>query len=276
MRAEVKQQMRQLFARRETIRFLTSSGLQDLNRDKILGNLWSLLDPLLFMAVYYVVFGVVFNMAGSGRSGQFMIYIFLGVVTFRFAEVSLGQSVTSIRGHRGIIHETNVPKAVFPVASVLARFYDFLWGLLVLVAILVATGYRPTLFILLLPVILMAYFVFVLGVSLIAADIGVFFVDASNLVTVVMRVLFYLSPVFYFVRDRGGFKAMGPFHNQTVKALYFLNPLTGFIECLRDLLMWGAAPSRWLILYLIGVSIASLVVGLILFSRREGRYAKYI
>lgn len=276
MISQIVRQVRLLIARRETIRFLTSSGLQDMNRDKVLGNLWSLLDPVLFMAVYYLVFGVVFAMAGAGRSGAFMIYIFIGVVTFRFAEVGLGQSVTSIRGHRGIIHETNVPKAVFPVASVLARFFDFVWGLLVVMVILVVTGHRPTPYMLLLPLIVAIFFVFVLGVSLIAADIGVFFADASNLVTVVMRVLFYLSPIFYFVRDRGGFKAMGPFSNPTVKMVYFLNPLAGFIECLRDVLMWGAAPSWRLVLYLLGTSIVCLVAGLALFSRREGRYAKYI
>ncbi len=276
MTAGVMQQVQRLIRRRETIRFLTASGLQDLNRDKILGNLWSLLDPLLFMAVYYLIFGVLFEMAGAGRSGQFMIYIFIGVVGFRFAEVSLGQSVTSIRGHRGLIHETNVPKAVFPVASVLARFYDFLWGLLVLMIVMAATGHRPTLYILLLPVIILIYFVFVLGVSLIAADIGVFFADASNLVTVIMRVLFYASPIFYFVRSRGGFKAMGAFNNPTVKTLYFLNPLAGFLESLRDLLMWGTAPSLRLVLYLTGVALVSLLVGLTLFSRREGQYAKYI
>lgn len=269
-------QARALFRRRETIRFLTISGLQAGHRDKVLGNLWSLLDPLLFMAVYYFVFGVLFNLAGAGRRLDFLLYIFAGIVGFRFADGVVGQAVNCIRANRGIIHQTNVPKGVFPVSIALARFYDFLCGVLVLMVIILLVGRVPGLQILLVPVLLGLFLIMVLGLSFISADIGVFFVDANNVITVFMRLMFYLSPIFYFVRDRGDYSAMGPFHNRLVQAVYFSNPLAGFIECLRDLLLWNAFPSVYLVTYLFLVSFWSLFVGLYLFGRREGRYAKSI
>lgn len=263
-----------LWGRRETIRYLTSSQLKAGHRDKMLGRLWSLLDPMMFMLVYYFVFGVLFGLAGGGRSVDFMLYILIGVLTYQFVSTTIGQATACIRGNRGLIHEISFPKAVFPVSVTFARLYDFLWGLAVLVAFLLVGGVWPTAHYLWLPLLVALTLLFALGMGLIVAYLGAFFADMTNVVNVALRLLFYCSPVFYFVRDQGEYKAM--FHDEMIVRLYMLNPFSCFLECYRDALLWGRMPEPALLLYAAAFSIVICVVGFALFCRGEGKFAKYI
>jgi lipopolysaccharide transport system permease protein/teichoic acid transport system permease protein len=285
--AGLPERFRQLWARRETIRFLTSSSLKSGHRDKVLGHLWNLLDPLMFMLVYYFVFGVLFKLAGGGRSSEFMLYILVGILAFRFISSTISQAAGCIRTHRGLIHEINFPKAVFPVSVALSRLYDFLWGLVVMFGFLMIVGNWPTVQILWLPVLVVLMVVFTLGVALVVAYLGAFFADTTNVVAVAMRLLFYCSPVFYFVRDEVGYKVDGGlcvefvkyralFHSDLARLVYMWNPIACLFECFRDVLLWGRAPDLHLLHQVAVVSIIICVVGFAVFTRSEGRFAKYI
>ena len=272
--------VRELYARRETILFLTSSNLKAGHRDKLLGRLWSVLDPLMFMLVYYFVFGVLFGLArpGSGRSLEFMLYILIAVLMWRFIEATVSQSANTIRASRGLIHEINFPKAIFPVSVALSRMYDFLWGLVVMVAFLLIAGVWPTVHYLWLPLLLLLTLLFVMGVGFIVAYLGAFFADTTNVVSVAMRLMFYCSPIFYYVRDKGnpnpGFVILRD--HPTAWKIYMLNPIACYFECYRDALLWGTVPEMSFLLYVAIVSVITCLVGFVIFSHGEGKFAKYI
>jgi len=117
---------------------------------------------------------------------------------------------------------------------------------------------------------------FVLGAALIVAYLGAFYADTSNVITVVMKILLYCSPIFYFVREKGGFKTTGPFRHQTAGAIYMLNPIAGYLESFRDALLWGSAPDYGTMLYIVLISVLVVLAGLALFARGEGKFAKYV
>ncbi len=279
--------LRALVGRWETIRYLTTSALKAGQRDKVLGHLWNILDPMMFMLVYYFVFGVLFGLAGGGRSIDFMLYIFSGVLTFTFFSASVNQAANCIRANRGLIHEISFPKGVFPVSVVLARLYDYAWGLVVLVAFLLIGGIWPTVHYLWVPLVIGLLVMLTLGSVFIVAYLGAYFADMANIVNVAMRLMFYTSPIFYFVRDlhrqvvENGvvhdvvrYKAL--FHNQTAYMLYMANPFSALLECLRDAMMWGRAPDPMLLGYGGVISALVLVVGFAVFVRGEGKFAKCI
>ena len=267
--------LRRIYDRRETIRFLTLSELKAGHRDRVLGHLWSILDPLFFMLVYFFVFGVLFRaMLGSRRPIDFMLYLFAGILVFRFVEGTASLATNCIRSNRGIIHEIAFPKAVFPIAITLSRLYDFCWGLVVFVTSLLLAHVWPTVNYLWMPLLLVITLIFAAGAALFVASLGAFFADTSNIVTVAMRFLFYVSPVFYFVRDRGGHPAQ--LHNEVVRFWYLKNPVACLMECYRDALLWGVPPQTSLLVYAAAFALVFWIVGFMVFSATEGHFAKYV
>lgn len=266
---------RAIWARRETIRFLTQASLAAAHRHKVLGHLWNLLDPLLFMLVYFFVFGVLFGIVrGSGRPIEFMLYILTGLITYRFISGTISECANCIRANRGLIHEINFPKAVFPISVALGRLYDYVWGMVVLSVFMLLSGHWPSVHVLWLPLIAGLMLLFALGAGFLIAYVGAFFADTTNVIGVAMRLLFYCSPVFYFVRDRGPYRAM--FHDETLRFFYMLNPLVAFFECTRDALLWGTLPQSALLGYAALCSILLCLAGFAVFTRGEGTFAKYI
>jgi ABC-type polysaccharide/polyol phosphate export permease len=273
------ERLRRLWARRETIRFLTSSNLKAGHRDKVLGHLWNLLDPLMFMLVYYFVFGVLFKLAGGGRSVQFMLYILVGILTFRFISGTINQAANCVRGNRGLIHEINFPKAVFPISVTLSRLYDFVWGMIVIGIFLVLGGVWPTVQFLWLPLLVGLMFLFTLGAALVVAYLGAFFADTTNVINVVLRLLFYCSPIFYFVRPKPEIPPRTKiflYQHEVIHTVYMLNPIACFFETFRDALLWGDMPEPRMLLYTAAISILFFIVGFAVFTRGEGNFAKYV
>ncbi len=265
---------RELYARRQTVQFLVRSNLKADHRDKLLGRLWSLLDPLLFMLVYLVVFGFLFGQVRRGSAGisEFIVYLLCGVLSWRFFEGAVVQATRCIRGNRGLIHEIKFPKSVFPLSICLSRLSDFLWGLIVLVAVvLIARFEYVNLNLLWLPAIVLLQLVFTLGLALFVAVLGAFFADTANIVAVTMRLWFYASPMFYRVaKSEGG---LIPDH---YVPCYMLNPIACIFELYRDCLMNGEPPHMGHLLYVTGLAVILAILGFSVFTRAEGRFAKYV
>jgi len=261
---------RRLYERRETIWYLVGANLKAGHRNKTLGNLWNLLDPLASLAVYYLVFGIWLNQARRGTA-DYLIYLFTGVLAWRFLDGALAQAVNCIRSNRGLVSEINFPKAVFPLAICLSRLYDFLWGLLVLLVVLVLVDRAPTLHALWLGPLICMQLLLTMGLAFIVAYLGAFFADTANIMTVVLRLGFYASPILYYVR--------GPHATRIPEkylAIYMLNPMAGLMESYRAALAGHQHPDPWQMLYVLGVALAVLIAGYGIFSRGEGKFAKYV
>jgi lipopolysaccharide transport system permease protein/teichoic acid transport system permease protein len=261
--------LRQLFARRETIRYLVSSNLKAGHRNKALGNLWNLLDPLLSLAVYFLVFGLLFQQA-QGRTGDYLTYLFVGVLAWRFLDGTISQAVNCIRGNRGIIGEINFPKAVFPLSISLSRLYDFVWGLVVLFAAMLITRREITWHAAWMLPLALVELLLVTGLAYIAAYLGAFFADTANISHVALRLAFYASPILYYIH---GAHTRVP---EKYLSLYMLNPMACLLEGYHDALVGHQSPDPHYALYLVGVTLVLLVLGYGIFSRGEGKFAKYV
>lgn len=280
-RVTVVDNIRRLVKRRETIRYLTTSNLRAGHRDKVLGTLWYLLDPLLFMFVYYFVFGVLMKAAGrGGRTPEFMLYILIAILVWRFISATINQGANCIRGSRGLIHEIYFPKAVFPISITFARIHDFLWGLGAYVIIsTVILRHPPSWQFLWVPLLLLVLLIFVMGMTFITAVLGVFFADTSNVLDAILRLFFYCSPIFYYVRIKPempeGTHIFMENHPDYLR-VYMFNPVACFYECFRDALLWGDVPDPGMLGYVTVFALVTWIVGFALFTRVEGSFAKYI
>jgi ABC-2 type transport system permease protein len=237
-------------------------------RTKSLGFLWALLDPLLFMCVYYIVFGRIIAM----RPLSFMIHLFVGVIAFRFLQGSAAQAAGVLRAHGGLIKEIRFPKVALPLSVIIARLFDFGAGWLIAIPLGFAFGYPPTPYWLAIPLFVAIQILFVAGFSLVTAYIGLFFADVENILAVLLRLWFYLSPVLYgleLVRQR---TEASPF----LYRLYLLNPMVSIIECYQACVQRAQWPAVQFVSYALVSSIATLLIGVLVFRRMEGQVAKYV
>ena len=262
--------LRRLIDRAETIRFLTSSNLKAGHRNKVLGNVWNLLDPLLLVGVYFLVFGLLFGQTDRARPSGFLAYLVIGVLGWRFHDTVISQASGCLRSNRWLIHGANFPKAVFPISTCLARLYDFAWGLVVFGGVLLVMGTVPTIHLCWAPLLIGLQVIFLMGCAFIVADLGAFYADTANIVSIATRLWFYASPIFYHV---SGERGLVP---EKYLWLYMLNPVACFLESYRSAMIWGRMPDPQILLYVTALSLVTLLVGFVLFVRHEGEFAKYV
>lgn len=259
-------------ARTETIRLLTRAQLAAGHRDKLLGHVWSLLDPLASLAVYYLVFGIGFRQA-AGSPRTFVLHLFIGLVVWRFFAESITQAATCLRSQRGLILAAPFPKAVIPIALCCARLYDLLWALLVVAGAALVLGQRLGTDLLWLPVLLGLTFALTLGLCFVVARLGLLFADTVNVVGAGLRLWVLLSPIFYFARSEHGQQGIVP---PGLLDYYLLNPIAGLLGAYREALIWSAPPRADDLAWVTACSAAALVAGFLFFARGEGRYAKLV
>ncbi|MFK7894883.1 MAG: ABC transporter permease [Myxococcota bacterium] len=251
---------------------MISAQLKSGHRDKILGHFWSLLDPLLTLAVYYLVFGIGFRQAGE-RPIEFVLYLFAGIVAWRFFGETVGQASGALRSHRSLILSADFPKAVIPISICGARLYDLLWALVVVIAVAAFAGSPPTLALLWLPLLILIQAALTLGLSFIVAYSGLFFADTANIVTAFLRLWVLACPIFYFAKTEHGRTGIIP---DSLIDYYMLNPIAGLLGAYRSVLIWGKSPDAGELGYVIAFAAVLLLAGFALFNRGEGRFAKFV
>ncbi|MFC1735839.1 ABC transporter permease [Candidatus Hydrogenedentota bacterium] len=276
----MRKYLHDIFNCRNFVFYLVSSNIKAVHRHKVLGNLWTFLDPLLLMLVYYVVFALILRSAT--RTPDFLIYLFVGIIVWRYFQSCVMQACTIVKNQQGLITEVYFPKAVLPISTVLARGYDFIWSFLPLYSMILlfqllkkiepGTGFSVCL--LWLPLLMVIQLAFNLGFIMFVTVAGTFFADMSNLLTAVLRFWFYMCPIFYYIdRIPEGhlyFEWLS-YHN-----IYMLNPYAVFFTVYRTVIIDGRPPAIGNLVYVSCVSIVTLIVGFIFFRRFEGVLAKYV
>ena len=256
-----------IWRKRSVLIYFVNAQLTASYRTKSLGFLWALLDPLLFMAVYYLVFGKIL----ANRPLEFMLHLFVGVITFRFLNTASSQGAGILRGQAGLIREIRFPKMALPIAIVIARLFDLGAGWLTALGLAFVFHQPPTILWLVLPVVIVTQVLFVTGFTLLTAYAGLFFADIQNILSVLLRLWFYMSPILYPL-DLVVRKTADRPH---LLRLYMLNPMTNLLQGYYAPVMEGKLPPVSSLAYAFGFSLALVVLGLYVFARAEGDIAKY-
>jgi len=256
------EQLRALWARRELVRCFARTDLKLTYQHKALGFLWSLLDPLMMMAVYTLLVVLIFKRGEP----QFPILLFTSLLAWQWFTYSLSASVTSIAGKAKLIQTVSFPKAVLPLSRVLIGLIDFLLGLMVLVPLLLLFEAKFTLSWLWLPALILIQFLFTFGAALICAVLGVYFRDLQNILQFGLRMWFYLSPALYSIQ--------GTVPPRFIP-IYMLNPFAALFESYKNVLVRGMPPDGYLLLPA-ALGLIFCYGGLLLFKAKELDFAKEV
>ena len=231
-------------------------------RRSYLGIIWSLLEPLLEMIVLTIVFGTLF-----GNSDKtFPIYILTGRLLYSYFSQGSRSALSSIRINAPMIKKVYVPKYLYPVSSVLSNFIIFGISLIDLVGVCFFLKLYPTKQIIWIWVPLGLLLMFTLGASMILATLGVFFRDLEYLWSVALMMLMYTCAIFYQPE-----KLLASDYSWVLN----YNPLYCIIALFRDSI-YGRILNKQMILYVLGISIILLVVGIFFFHRKQDRFILHI
>lgn len=257
-----------LWKRRHLLWVLIVSNLKRQNKRSSLGYLWWLLDPLLMTGIYYIVVAVVFDRGGANQ--PFILFLVCGLLPWKAFAEALGQSTNAFKSAGGIIKAISFPKAILPMALVASNTIYLVFALIVPItlALLFAPSYGtwPSLYYLFLPLIVGIQAFFGLGISLVFATAGVFFIDLQNIIRHITRMWYFLSPGLYSIE-------LIP---EAWQPLYRLNPLVGILTSYRDVIMHGRAPQFFDLAYPLAVASVLVVVGFMVLRRYEGRLAQHV
>lgn len=259
--------VRTIWAHRELIGNFARRDLAERHKGAILGVAWNVLSPLLSLAVYTVVFGIIFRQRWERGSPplpdalDFPLTFFAGHAVFAIFAESVNRAPTLVSSRPNLVRKVVFPLEILPVAAVRAAIVHamFIVALLLVVLAIVTGGKGVHWQIVLLPLIIAPLAMLSAGLTWALSAIGVFVRDVRHIVVVLTQLLMFMTPLFYQVSNI-------PAQYPALRAIIVYNPLSVIVENSRRVLLWGENPDWVALGWVAVVSVAAMMGGFAVFS----------
>lgn len=268
---------RELVATRELLLNLTMREVKGQYRRTVLGQLWSIINPLATMLVYTIVFSLLLRAQPppGDPSGLdiYALWLMCGLLPWTFFTRVVNGGVASITSNAGLIKKVYFPRMHLPLSVTLATAFTFGIELAVLTIALLILGGMPVLW---LPLVLIAMLIlamFAAGLAMMLAIVNVHFRDTQHFVSILLPMWMFLTPIIYpFALVEEAAARTGAW----VTTVFELNPMLHIVQIFRTLLYDNTLPGT--MDWLVGIVAASIVfsLGYVVFSRHERRLAELL
>jgi len=211
--------LRRITQYRRILGLLVARDLKVRYAGSALGYLWTVLEPLLMSLVYWFVFAKIFHRNAGPGFDPFMLYLVAGQLAWAWFNGGISGVTRALRDEAQMVRSSNVPRELWVLRVVASKGTEYLFGLPVLALYALAYMKAPTKDIVFLPLAWIMQAVLITGAGLILAPAAVLFKDLERIVPIVLRVLFYASPVLYSINSVP----------KSVRFVYTFNPAVGFL-----------------------------------------------
>ena len=251
---------RTMVYQRDLLRELVLREMRMQYKHSFMGFTWSLLNPLMHLLVFYFIFRVVLTLDMQ----RFSSHVFIGLLVWNWLQGGLTQAANAITGNRELVRRPGFNLAILPMVTNITHMMDFVFSLPVLLVILLIENahFGPRL--LVLPVLMGLQFLLILGFSYLVASTNVLFCDTQHLLSVILRLFFFLTPIFYEA-------SMLP---ERFRTLYRVNPMVALVEAYRAVLMGDRLLDWGSLVWPAVLAILICVFGYALFRRVNYRFVE--
>lgn len=258
----MKDRLKEFWDYRQLLFNLTKKDLKLRYKNSVLGFLWSVVNPLMLLIIYTYAFKYVFKQ----QMDNFSIFVLSGLLPWTFFQSAVMGSVSSIIANGNLVKKVYFPRTIIPISVVLSSFLNYIITLIILGVAIMSSDINLTLAVLFLPVILLFLLLFTMGLGLLLSALNVIYRDIAHFMEIIFMGWFYVTPIIYSIN-------LIP---DNLKFIAYVNPLTGFIESIRSVLIYGVFPEYNNIFLMIMYSMCILIIGITVFNKLENKFAEEI
>lgn len=265
--------MAEFYRYRTLLYYLVVRELKGRYKSSVLGFLWTLLNPLLMMLVFTIVFTFV---VPNYSLPKYPIFLLCGLLPWNYFSASIMGSIHSVVGNANLVKKVYFPREILPIATVLAQLVNFLLALLVLFFLLIVFKMPLSPRWWMLPIVILLQTLFSIGLALILSAVNVYYRDTMMIMDVIIMAWFFLTPVFYPLDILpNNYEVLG-LTLDVHRLMYILNPMASLINTYRDLLYLGTYTELDFFLRTAVTSIAMLVLGYWIFVRLSPTFGEEV
>jgi homopolymeric O-antigen transport system permease protein len=256
--------LRDLWTYRELLYFLAWRDIKVRYKQTVIGALWAILQPVLTMIVFSLIFGRAAGLSSDGY--PYPIFVFTALLPWQLFSTAATQSSASIVTNQQLVTKVYFPRLIIPVASTLAPIVDFFMSFVVLIALMAYYHIVPTIWVITLPLFLGLALATALGTGLWLTALNARYRDVQYTIPLLMQLWFFLTPVVYSTTILPG----------RFEFLYGLNPMVGVVQGFRWALLGSAPHVGALTILGFAMTLVLLVTGAAYFRRTERVFADLV
>ena len=253
--------IKELWHYREMIISLVKRDLKGRYKGSAMGFLWTMINPLLQLAVYTFVFSVIMP------SGVERFYLFLSValVPWLFFSTCLSTCTTVIFAQQEMVKKIYFPRQILPISFTISQFVNMLLSFVVIFIVLIFSGIKFNFKALAcLPIIMLIQFILCLGITFVVSALTVYLRDLEYILSIISMAWMYLTPILY------------PIENvpEAYRGICYINPMTSIIVAYRDILYSSKVPEMGTLVIAVFMGILLLAIGLVSFEHLQRHFAE--
>ena len=253
--------IKELWHYREMIISLVKRDLKGRYKGSAMGFLWTMINPLLQLAVYTFVFSVIMP---SGVE-RFYLFLFVALVPWLFFSTCLSTGTTVIFAQQEMVKKIYFPRQILPISFTISQFVNMLLSFVVIFIVLIFSGIKFNFKALAcLPIIMLIQFILCLGITFVVSALTVYLRDLEYILSIISMAWMYLTPILY------------PIENvpEAYRGICYINPMTSIIVAYRDLLYSSKVPEMGTLVIAVFMGILLLAIGLVSFEHLQRHFAE--
>ena len=241
----------------------TWASIRSEAKQTYIGYVWWLLDPLMFIAVYYVVFALILG----SKTEDFVVFLIIGILAYQWFQSGIMQGAATIHNAGGLIKRIRLSKELFPLSKTLHSTWQFLFVFIVYsLVIYIFFGETPSSHLIAIPFIMLVQLSIIAGITLTLAALYPFFPDIKHVLQPILRAFLFLSGIFFPASKVP----------EDLRFYFFLNPMANLIEAYRDVMLRQQWPDFQSLAVVLMAGLILSFLGIRLIHRFDSDYAKVI